>query len=47
MVQQDRHVMAFPDQFAHAPILAQQAAGKCPLVIIFSQLICLLPAVGI
>ena len=30
MVQQDRDVMAFPDQFAHAPILAQQAAGKCP-----------------
>src|SRR5919108_4136487 len=27
MVQQDRSVMAFPDQFAHAPILAQQAAG--------------------
>jgi hypothetical protein len=30
MVQQDRNVMAFLDQFAHAPILAQQAAGKCP-----------------
>ena len=30
MVQQNRNVMAFPDQFAHPPILAQQAAGKDP-----------------
>ena len=28
MVQQNRDVMAFPDQFAHASILAQQLRGN-------------------
>lgn len=34
MVDQDGYVMAFPNQLAHALILAQQAAGKCPQWII-------------